>query len=312
MNIFRNICIKFKKKPLYPRKKALVIEGGGMRGIFLVGILQAFWDRGYFPWKVIIGSSAGALSGVVYAAGQIHLARDAFFTELLGGKFIRLRNVLKPDEHILNLDWMVDTFINGNDPLDLQRLRSSCPVLITATDVTPGSPLKTIYLNSKKDDIPIALKATAAIPFLYRNFVSYKQYKFLDGALIDPIPYQKALDMGFKETDIVTIVTRQKGYRKKEESFWVKKLYESYYKDEGHRFLLDTLDNRYMVYNRILDDLENKYTGIDIIYPPDDFKVKRLTADERKIIGGFEQGIAAGRAYLKIRHNDHISGKEGI
>ena len=47
----------------FPAKKALVIEGGGMRGIFLTGVLQAFTDRGYFPWKLIIGSSAGALTG---------------------------------------------------------------------------------------------------------------------------------------------------------------------------------------------------------------------------------------------------------
>jgi len=298
MDILKRLLSLLKRPSAYPKKKALVIEGGGMRGIFLVGVLQAFADRGYFPWKAIIGSSAGALVGVAYAARQIHLARDAFFTELLTGKLIHLLNVLKPEKHILNLDWMVDTIINGNDPLDIRRLKKACPVLITATDVIPGIPLKTVYLNSKKDEISTALKATAAIPFLYRNFVPYKEYRFLDGALLSPIPYQKALSMGFKETDILAVVTREKGYRKKEESFWIKTLVESYYRDEEHRLLLETLDNRYLKYNQVLDELENKHTGIEIIYPPEDFKVNRLTVNEKKILIGFEQGISAGRQFL--------------
>ena len=65
-----------------------------------------------------------------------------------------------------------------------------------------------------------------------------------------------------------------------------------------HRILLETLDKRYLKYNQVLDDLENKYTGIDIIYPPEDFKVKRLTVDEKRILIGFEQGISAGKQFL--------------
>ena len=42
------------------------------------------------------------------------------------------------------------------------------------------------------------------------------------------------------------------------------------------------LDKRYMLYNRILDELENDLTGIDVIYPPDNFAVDRLTRDEKR------------------------------
>ena len=58
-----------KRKPSFPKKKVLVLEGGGMRGIFLVGVLQAFAERNYFPWKLVVGSSAGALTGAAYLAG---------------------------------------------------------------------------------------------------------------------------------------------------------------------------------------------------------------------------------------------------
>jgi len=294
--IYRSIANRIKK---FPKKKVLVLEGGGMRGIFLTGVLQAFADRDFFPWKLIIGSSAGALTGTAYAAGQIFLARDSFFTELLTGQFIRMTNFLRPEKHILNLDWMVNTIIKGDEPLNIRRLRqTACPVLITATSVPKDRKPETIYLNTKNDTIPTALKATAAIPFLYRGFVQYKDFSLLDGALLDPIPYGKAKSSGFKDEEILVILTRKKGYRKKRESFWVNALYESYYRDDHYRFLLEVLNNRYMRYNHLLDDLEFNHPKIDIIYPPDDFKVNRLTRNEEKILNGFEQGIDAAKDYI--------------
>jgi len=295
--IIHGVRQKFGRK--YPRKKVLVLEGGGMRGIFLTGVLQAFTDRSYFPWKLIIGSSAGALTGAAYATGQIHLARDAFFTKLLSGDFIHFANIIRQGKHVLDLDWMIETIIRGEEPLDEKKLKKSAPVIITATNCPKHAHPETVYLNSRKDSISTALKATSAIPVLYKSFVSYKDYHFLDGALLDPIPYKKALEMGYKENEIVVIVTRPKGYRKKEESFWVRTILESYYKKQEYRHLVDLLNNRYRQYNTTRDNLENVHTGIDVIYPPKEFRVDRLTKDEKKILEGFEQGISEGLRFLK-------------
>jgi predicted patatin/cPLA2 family phospholipase len=297
LGFFRNAGARLKG---YPAKRVLVLEGGGMRGIFLTGVLQAFRDRGYLPFELIIGSSAGALTGTAYAADQIWLARDAFFSELLSAQFIRMRNILRPEKHILNLDWMVNHIVMGEDPLDLRRLRlAACPVLITATRIRENEVPDTIYLSTKTDHIPTALKATAAIPFFYRGFVRYKDQMLLDGGLLDPVPYEKALSLGYQEEEILTVLTRPKGYRKKQESFWVTALYETYYRDPGYRFLLHAMYERYHMYNRVLHDLEYRHPGIDVIYPPEDFAVNRMTRNEERILKGFEQGIAAARAYLR-------------
>jgi predicted patatin/cPLA2 family phospholipase len=297
MKIVKKIKL-FRKRPKFPKKKVLILEGGGMRGIFLVGVLQAFSERGYFPWKSVIGSSAGALTGAAYLTGQIYLARDAYFTKLLSGKFIHFANVFKQDRHILDLDWMIDTIVKSKEGLDIEKLRRACTLLITATAVQENAPPETIFLNSKKDDPLIALKATAALPFLYRGFVHYKEHIFLDGGLLAPFPYQKALSAGFREKDILVLLTRPKGYRKKEESFWIRTLYESYYKDPKYKHLVACLLNRHKLYNQILNDLETKHKGIDVIYPPEEFDVQRLTRDEKKILTGFEQGISAAVSYL--------------
>ena len=112
------------------------------------------------------------------------------------------------------------------------------------------------------------------------------------------MPYKKALELGFNEEEILVILTRKKGYRKKEESYWIKKIYESYYKDPKYKLLVKAIENRYLLYNHILDDLEAMHKGIDIIYPPDDFHVKRLSKYDKVILEGFEQGVNAGREFL--------------
>ena len=269
-----------------------------MRGIFLVGVLQAFAERDYFPWKLIIGTSAGALTGAAYIAGQIYLARDVFFTKLLSKRFIQYSNIFKKNKHILDLDWMIDTILKGREKFNIKKLRKSSTLLITATAVCENSPPETIFLDSKKDDPFIALKASAAIPYLYKGFVNYEEHLLLDGGLLASIPYQKALSLGFREEDILVILTRPQGYRKKETSFWIRRIYEFYYKDPKYTHLVESLLNSHEIYNQILNDLENKYKGIDIIYPPTDFEVQRLTKDEKKILAGFEQGIFAAVTYL--------------
>jgi predicted patatin/cPLA2 family phospholipase len=289
----------FSRGPRYPKKKVLVLEGGGMRGIFLTGVLQAFTDKRYNPFKLIIGSSAGSINGTAFAVDRINLVRDAYFTKLLTGDFIHIGNVLNYQKHVLDLDWMVSTFLGDENPFDGKTLKKAPLVLITATHCAENAPPDTVYLNSKKDDIIMALKATAAVPFLYRGFVQYGNYSFLDGGLMDPIPYRKALDLGFKEDQILVVVTRKKGYRKKEESFLVKMLYESYYKKQQFAPLIKAMENRFRQYNNTLDELEERYTGIDVIYPSDNFKVSRLTQEGKKILEGFEQGVEAGKHYLK-------------
>lgn len=298
MNFKRLIKNIFTKKSLYPEKKALIIEGGGMRGVFLTGVLQAFHDRGYFPWKMIAGSSAGALTGTAYAAGQIHLARDAFFSSLLTGDFIHLENIINPKKHIMDLDWMIKIILQQEEELDIKKLKKGPPVYITATLCKEDSFPSVVFFNSHDDDLLTVLKATAALPVIYRGFVHYKDNKYLDGGLFEPMPYMKALEMGFKEEEILVILTRPEGYRKKKESFWINKMTELYYNDSKFDYFVKSLEGRYKQYNKTLDELENKYTGIEIIYPPADFKVDRLTRDEKKILEGFSQGTEAAKKYL--------------
>jgi predicted patatin/cPLA2 family phospholipase len=294
-----NIIYDLFKKTGIAKRKALVLEGGAMRGVFTCGVLSVFNDRRFMPWDIIVGTSAGAINGAAYAAGQIHLSRDAYFIDLLRGDFINIKNILNKNKHVLDLDWMVKEIVLGEEALNLRTLRRRCPVIITATHIPEYEEPRTIYLNSKRDDIITSLKATAALPLLYRGFIEYDGYSLLDGGVLDPIPYAKPLEMGYKEEEIVVVLTRPKGYRKKEESFWIRKLTERYYREEKFKPFIDVLNNRFKRYNKCLDDLEKKYKGIHVIYPPKNYSVDNLSRDRAQMLTGFTQGIMAGRDYLK-------------
>ena len=59
---------------LVTENTALVLEGGGLRGVFTCGVLDCFMDHGVrFPF--IVGTSAGACNGLSYMSGQRGRAR---------------------------------------------------------------------------------------------------------------------------------------------------------------------------------------------------------------------------------------------
>jgi predicted patatin/cPLA2 family phospholipase len=105
--------------------------------------------------------------------------------------------------------------------------------------------------------------------------------------------------MGYKEDEILVICTRPKGYRKKEESFWIKTLFELYYRDEKYKPFVDILEKRYKKYNKVLDELDKTYKNIQVIYPPKNYSVDNLSRDRAQMLTGFAQGILAGRSYFK-------------
>ena len=50
-------------------RTGLVLEGGGMRGIYTAGVLDVFMERG-ITFDGVIGVSAGVIHGCSYVAGQ--------------------------------------------------------------------------------------------------------------------------------------------------------------------------------------------------------------------------------------------------
>jgi NTE family protein len=96
----------------------LVLTGGGARSAYQVGVLRALTElcpRGRNPFKVIVGTSAGAVAASVLAAEAVHWRRAVAGLEEVWGNF-RSEQVFRVDPwHMLRagVHWVVSLLSGG-------------------------------------------------------------------------------------------------------------------------------------------------------------------------------------------------------
>ena len=96
----------------------LVLEGGGMRGVFTCGVLDSFMDRGIrFPYT--IGVSAGACNGLSYMSGQRGRAKYSNIDLLEKYNYIGLKYLLKK-RNIMDFDLLFQEFPEHILPYDYE------------------------------------------------------------------------------------------------------------------------------------------------------------------------------------------------
>ncbi|MEF9918555.1 MAG: patatin-like phospholipase family protein, partial [Eubacterium sp.] len=79
---------------MIPEKTALVMEGGGFRGIYTSGILDCFMESGLtFPY--IIGVSMGAVNGINYVSNQPERSIEIARTYMPDKRYMGFRNLIK-------------------------------------------------------------------------------------------------------------------------------------------------------------------------------------------------------------------------
>jgi predicted patatin/cPLA2 family phospholipase len=189
---------------------ALVVEGGAMRGIFSAGVLDVFLEQHFRPFDLALGVSVGASNILSYLAGQHGRARRCFLGPMSRPEFIDPWRVLRGG-HWLDLDWLWDA-ITREDPLDCEAAhRSGVDHLLVATCARTGSP---VYLSPGAHDMLDALKASCALPVLYRHTVRFGENPLVDGGLSDPLPLREAYGRGAKT--IVVIRSRAADFVKRD------------------------------------------------------------------------------------------------
>ena len=192
-----------------PFRTALVVQGGGMRGIYSMGVLKALGDAGLRPgFDHVFGSSAGAVNGAYFVAGQEQAALDGYIEDLSRKDFInplRLRR-------ILDVDFMVDEVVKRRRRLDLDRLRAARTRLhVSLTDARDGT-LRVVTADEPGVDLYEAFRATSALPILYGRSIRVGTSEYMDGGITDYVPLVTALEAGC--TDILVVITREPEYRR--------------------------------------------------------------------------------------------------
>jgi predicted patatin/cPLA2 family phospholipase len=178
---------------------ALVVEGGAMRGIFAAGVLDVFLERRFRPFDMALGVSVGASNVLSYLAGQHGRSRRCFLGPMSRPEFIDPWRLLRGG-HWLDLDWLWEA-ITRDDPLDCAAAAASgVEYALVATSARTGLPR---YLSPGADDMLHALKASCALPVLYRRAVLVDGEAFVDGGLSDPVPVREAYRRGARTVVVI-------------------------------------------------------------------------------------------------------------
>lgn len=185
---------------------ALAIEGGGMRGVVSAGMvagLEALGLTGAFD--AVYGSSAGAINGAYFLAGQAAFGATIYSEDINNRSFIDLMRPLR-GRPIVDLDFLLNDVAVRRKPLHVDRvLASPAPLLALATDVaTTGATVLADFADAQA--LFGALGAGARMPVIAGDPVVYRGRAYLDASLSEPIPIFSAESAGF--THVLVLLTR--------------------------------------------------------------------------------------------------------
>ncbi|GGE96468.1 patatin family protein [Pseudoalteromonas gelatinilytica] len=270
--------------------KALVVEGGAMRGIFATGVLDAFIQANYQPFNQCYGVSAGATNIAAYLCAQYKRNHAVITDYSCRPEFIDFVRFIKGG-HLFDLDWLWQETIR-DIRLDLDTFeKQASEFYIVTTNIQTG---QAEYLKANATHLEQQLKASCALPIAYREFPVIDNLQLTDGGVADSIPIRKAYEMGNKE--ITVILSQPLGYKKKPSKapWFVKRLYKK------TPALAEATLRRAENYNQSIDFITNPPSDckINIIAPPPNFAVGRTTKSFEKLSAGYEMGLNAGTHFL--------------
>ncbi len=265
-------------------KTGLVLEGGGMRGAYTAGVLDAFLDMG-IHFNDIIGVSAGAANAISYISNQHGRNREVYRRFAPDDRYLSIKSLLKTGS-FFGMEYVFYEVPKVHLPFDYDAYKESPKELtIVATDVRTGKPLYKTVDDVSEDDKMQYLCASAAIP-IASKIVKIDGHKLMDGGASDSIPIQYSLNKG--NTKNVVVVTRNKGYRANKTAI----NNFAYLRYPFHRKFAHTVANRATQYNRSLDVLEReeKAGNAIVIYPSRPITADRFEKDPNKLVALFENG----------------------
>ena len=263
-------------------RSGLILEGGGMRGVFTCGVLDNFMDRGIrFPYT--IGVSAGACNGLSYMSGQRGRAKYSNIDLLDKYRYIGLKQLLLKG-NIMDFDLLFHKFPNEIIPYDYETYAQCTERYeMVTTSCETG---KACYYDEKSSPERIIdiVKASSSLPFVCP--ITYVDGQpMLDGGIADSIPLLRARSLGYDNN--VVVLTRNKGYRKPDKPGFVPPfMYRKY------PALREAIRRRNTLYNEelgLVESLEEKGELI-VIRPQAPIVVDRMERDVQKLLDLYNEG----------------------
>lgn len=270
------------------RKTALVLEGGGFRGLFSAGVTDFLMDRGLaFPY--VIGVSMGAIIGADYTAGQRGRSIAVARTFMPDKRYMGMGNFVR-EGNFFSRDFAYREMPRRYIVFDIKGYyESATQFYAVATDCETGRPHYFGKLDGEACEI---LRASSALPFISK-MVPLKGGLYMDGGVADSLPLAKALGDGNEKA--VVILTRQPGYRK--EPYMDPRLVQLRY--GAYPGFTQAIIDRHVHYNDQLAWIEELEAAgkIFVIRPPQPIETKIIDRDTAVMMESYRTGyrLMAGR-----------------
>lgn len=269
-------------------KVALVLEGGAMRGLYTAGVLDVFMKND-IKADTIIGVSAGALFGINYKSKQIGRALRYNLKYARDKRYMGMYSLLTTGD-VMNRDFCFNKLVYELDPFDIETFNNSeIEFYAVVTNMESG---KAEYIEIKDGGKDLEyLRASGSMPFV-SNIVEINGNKYLDGAVADPIPLKKAIDMGYEK--IIVVQTRPADYTKTKSLLPFDLVYKRYPE------FIKTAQNAYINYNETLDFIR-KYENegkIIVLRPSEKIKMRRVEKNLNKLQAIYDVGVKDCNANL--------------
>ena len=274
------------------RKKALIIEGGGSRGVFSFGVIDSFIKASYNPFDIHLGVSNGAVVQLWYllAVSDYNLDKMLFSASR---DYVRYSNLLF-NKSIMNFEKLYQD-ANKVFPIDFDRLQDNLAgknFYVVVSDAGSGKPE---YIELSKENYINEMLATGSLPVLMKNAILLEGKRKYDGGITDPIPVQKAYEMGAKEIVII---------RTYEQAFIRKTKLENYiaaFATRSYPNISKALKENTTTYNSALEFINNPPSDCKIlqICPPQRLSTKRATTNVDIMKADYQIGMNCGEEFLE-------------
>ena len=273
------------------KKTALIVEGGGQRGVFSFGITDTFINRNYDPFDIYMGVSNGVavlcwyliretdnnLEKMLYAAKGNYLSYKNIF---IGKDIIKFHQMYEDGEKMFkpNME-KIKNNLQGKDYIAV---------------VTDAIEANAEYYSFGDDEWMPKMIASGTLPILVRTPSLIDGRRKFDGGVADPIPVEKAYEMGAKK--IIVIRTYEKKFRRKLkiENYIGALLSREYPKLRKALLVHDK------TYNRALDFINNPPSDCEIVQlcPPEKLKSKRDSKNIEVLKADYKLGKKVAKVYL--------------
>lgn len=266
-------------------KTGLVLEGGGMRGIYTAGVLDVFMEHG-IRFDGVIGVSAGAIHGCSYLSGQRGRGIRYYKKYCKDPRFMSVRSLIKTG-NIVGVDFCYHELPDILDPYDHEAfLACDTEFYATCSNLETGK-AEYLRVTDMKGQIDF-VRASATLPYVSR-IVDIDGKKYLDGGCTDSVPVDAFINMGFERN--VLILTRPDSHvREKEHGLMAKIRYRKY--PEFVKALFSHHE-RYNATKARIAELK-KEGSVFVISPAEELNIGRLEGDPEQIQRVYDIGRADG------------------